>query len=90
MTNWYLDYLIDPSFQRVNRISILSFENITDRIVHTRYYLPNVKIKRLQYYDQLTKLFQWTMFLIIEEAKETILDFSPGTVRGSYFYFVLI
>ena len=25
--NQYLDYLIDPSFQRVNRLFILSFEN---------------------------------------------------------------
>ena len=30
------------------------------------------------------------MFFIIEEAKETVLDFSKGTVKVLKFYFVLI
>ena len=30
------------------------------------------------------------MFFIIEEAKETVLDFSKGTVKVLWFYFVLI
>ena len=33
----YLDYLIDPSFQGVNRLFILSIENEDDRKAHTRY-----------------------------------------------------
>ena len=28
--NRYLDYLIDPNFQGVNRLSVLLFENTTD------------------------------------------------------------
>ena len=43
--NSYLDYSVDPSFQGVNRLSVLSFENTTDRTVHTKYYLPTVEIK---------------------------------------------
>ena len=43
--NRYLDYLIDPGFQGVNRIFILSFENRTDRNIHTVYSLPKVEIK---------------------------------------------
>ena len=43
--NPYLDYVIDPKFQGVNRIFVLSFENTTDRTVHTKYSLPNVEIK---------------------------------------------
>ena len=43
--NQYLDFLIDPSFQRVNRIFVLLFENEVDRKVHTGYYLPKVEIK---------------------------------------------
>ena len=40
--NPYLDYLIDQkSFQGVNRLFILSFENNTDRRVLTKY-LPTV------------------------------------------------
>ena len=40
-----LDYLINPSFQGVNSIFVLSFENNIERTVHTNYYLPTVEIK---------------------------------------------
>ena len=43
--NQYLDFLIDPSFQGVNRLFVLSFENEEDRKVHIGYYLPEVEIK---------------------------------------------
>ena len=43
--NPYLDYLIDPSFERANRLFVLSLENNTDITVHTKYYLPTVEIK---------------------------------------------
>ena len=43
--NQYLDFLIDPRFQGVNRLFVLSFENENDRTVHTKYYLSNVEIK---------------------------------------------
>ena len=45
MPNLYLDYLINLSFQGVNRLFVLSFENNTDRAVHTKYYLSTVEIK---------------------------------------------
>ena len=40
----YLDYLIDPSVQEVNRL-VLSFENEDDRATHTGYFFPKVEIK---------------------------------------------
>ena len=43
--NKYLNYLINPSFQGVNRLFILSFENENNRTSHSTYYLPKVKIK---------------------------------------------
>ena len=43
--NQILDYLIDPSFERVNRLFVLSFENNTGRASYLRYYLPQVQIK---------------------------------------------
>ena len=43
--NQYLGFLIDPSFEGVNRTFVLSFENEDDRKVHTGYYLPKVEIK---------------------------------------------
>ena len=35
----YLDYLIGPSFQGVNKLFVFLFENKNDREVHTGYYL---------------------------------------------------
>ena len=43
--NKYFDYLFDLSCQGVNRILVLSFENWTDREVHTKSYIPKVEIK---------------------------------------------
>ena len=43
--NRYLDFLLDPSFQGLNRLLFLTFENEDDRKVHTGYYLPKVEIK---------------------------------------------
>ena len=40
-----LNYIIEPSFQGVNRLFILAFENDTQRTSHSGYYLPNVEIK---------------------------------------------
>ena len=43
--NTYLNYLINPSFQGVNRLFVLSFENEDGRTSHSTYYLPKVEIK---------------------------------------------
>ena len=152
--NRYLNYLINPSFQGVNRLFVLSFENENDRTSHSTYYLPKVEIKDYNvmidgknFFDQpinsMTKTYEnirkiatgqgddyttgclldypyfknhykmsaidlskqqaldaypraiqqinftanldsnenTTMFFIIEKAKETVLDFSQGTVK---------
>ena len=42
--NRYLNYLINPSFQGVNRL-VLPFENENGRTSHSTYYLPKVEIK---------------------------------------------
>ena len=43
--NRYLNHLINPSFQGVNRLFVLSFENENDRTSQSTYYLPKVEIK---------------------------------------------
>ena len=43
--NQYLDYLIDPSFYRVNRLFVLSFDNQAHWISYERYSLPTAEIK---------------------------------------------
>ena len=39
------NHLVEPSFQGVNRLFVLAFENYTQRTSHSGYYLSNVEIK---------------------------------------------
>ena len=41
--NQCLDYLIDPSFQGVNRFFLLSFEDEAQQISYKWYFLPTVE-----------------------------------------------
>ena len=43
--NSNLNHLIEPSFQGVNRLFVLAFENDARRISKKRCYIPNVEIK---------------------------------------------
>ena len=43
--NRYLNQLVDPNFQGVNRLFVLSFENEEDRRSHSNYSLPKVELK---------------------------------------------
>ena len=40
-----LNYLINPTFNKVNRLFVLSFENEEDRTSFSKYYVPKVEIK---------------------------------------------
>ena len=40
-----LNHLVEPSFQGINRLFVLAFENDNDRTSDDRYYLPTVEIK---------------------------------------------
>ena len=40
-----LDYLIDPTFNKINRLFVISFENEEDRTSFSKYYTPKVEIK---------------------------------------------
>ena len=37
--------MVEPSFQAVNRLLVLAFENDAQRTSHSGYYLPNVELK---------------------------------------------
>ena len=43
--NQYLYFLIDPNFQGVDRLFVLSFKNEAQRISYKRHYLPTREIK---------------------------------------------
>ena len=60
--NTNLNHLVEPSFQGVNRLFVLAFENDALRASHTSSYLPNVVIKNYNvmingenFFDQATK-----------------------------------
>ena len=55
--NRYLNHLINPSFQGVNRLFVLSFENENDRTSHSNYYLPKVEIKDYNVMIDVKNLF---------------------------------
>ena len=40
-----LNHLVEPSFQGVNRLFVLAFEDDAQRTAHNSYYLPTVEIK---------------------------------------------
>ena len=41
----HLNNLIDPTFTKVNRLFVLSFENEEDKTPFSKYYVPKVEIK---------------------------------------------
>ena len=43
--NVNLNHLIEPSFQGINRLFVLAFENDENRTSNKKYYIPNVEIK---------------------------------------------
>ena len=57
--NQHLNHLVDPSFQGVNRLFVLSFENENSRTSHSEYYLPKEEIK-----DCLKNFFLCVAFFI--------------------------
>ena len=72
-----LSYLIDPTFTKVNRLFVLSFENEDDRRSFSKYYLPNVQIKDFNrlideksYFDMLIKNEEETYQQIIEMGRK--------------------
>ena len=40
-----LNYLMDPTFNKFNRLFVLSFQNEEDRTSLSKYYTPKVEIK---------------------------------------------
>ena len=49
--------MVEQSFQGVNRLFVLAFENDTQRTSHSGYYLPNVEIKNYNVMINGEKLF---------------------------------
>ena len=86
-----LNFLIDPTFTKVNRLSVLSFENENDRTSFSKYYVPNVQIEDFNvlidgksFFDMPIKNGEETYEQIIEMGRNN--DYTTGSLLD-YEYF---
>ena len=86
-----LNYLIDPTFTKVNRLFVLSFENQNDRTSFSKYYVPNIQIKDFNvlidgksFFDMQIKNGEETYEQIIEMKRSN--DYTTGNLLD-YEYF---
>ena len=70
------NYLIDPAFNKINSLFVLSFENEEDRISFSKYYTPEVEIK------DFNVLIDGKIFFDVpvkkKEAYENIIEISKN------------
>ena len=86
-----VNYLIVPTFTKVNRLLVLSFENEDDRRSFSKYYVPNVQMKYFNvlidgksFFDMPIKNNKETYQQIIEMGRKN--DCMTGNVlRYEYF-----
>ena len=88
-----LNHLVKTSFQRVNRLFVLAFENDTQRTSHSVYYLPNFETKDYNiminvknFFDQPIKNNKVTYENIGKIATGQGDDYTPGCLLN-YPYF---
>ena len=62
-----LNYLIDPTFSKVNRLFVFSFENEDDRTSFSKYYTPSVEIKDFNVLIDGKRFF----YVLIKNKEET-------------------
>ena len=81
--NSNLNYLIDPTFTKVNTLFVLSFENVDDRISFSKHYKliaidlsKQIELENLDSKQQINVIGKHerkegaTMFFIIEKSEE--------------------
>ena len=92
--NANLNYLVEPSFQGINRLFHLAFEGDTQRTSHSGYNLPNVEIKHYNiiingenFFDQPINNNKLTYENIRKIAKGQGDDYTTGCLLD-YSYFM--
>ena len=76
-----LNYLIDPTFNNVNRLFVLSFENEDDRTSYYKYYMPSVEIKDYNVLIDGNAFFE----LPVKNIEETYEKITQITDHSGYF-----
>ena len=91
IANNSLNYLIDPTFNNVNRLFVLSFENEDDGTTFSKYYVPKIEIKDYNvlidgkpFFEIPVKNKEETYEAIIEMSKNN--DYTTGSLLD-YEYF---
>ena len=75
-----LNYLIDPTFNNVNRLFVLPFQNEEDRSSYSKYYTPTVEIK-----DYNVSIDQQPFYEIPIKNKEEAYKMITELVRNDMF-----
>ena len=70
-----LNYLVDQTFTKVNRLFVLSFENEEDRTYFSKYYVPTAEIKDFNVLINDKSFFD-SPIKNKEEAYEKIIEMS--------------
>ena len=88
-----MNYSVEPSFQGVNRVFVLAFEDDAQRTGNKRYYIPNVEIKDYNvmidgkvFFDQPVKNNKVTYGNIRKIASGQGDDYTAGCLLD-YIYF---
>ena len=69
----YLNHLVNPSFQGINRLFVFFFENEDDRTSHSTYYLPKVEIKHCNFMMDGKNVFGQQILKHMKLLKELLL-----------------
>ena len=83
-----LNYLIDPTFTKVNRLFVLSFKNENDRTSCSKYYVPNVQI------EDFNVLINGKIFFDMpikngEETYEKLLKWEETMITWQSIYWIM-
>ena len=73
----FLNYFIDSTFTKVNKVSVLSFKNEEDRISFSKYYLLKVEIKDLNVLSDEKPFFEIPVENKVE-AYEQLIEMSKN------------
>ena len=68
-----MNYLIDPTFTKFNRLFALLFENEDDRTFFLKYYVPSLETKELNVLIDTRRVFD-TPIKNIKETYENIIE----------------
>ena len=76
--NANLNHLIEPSFEGVNRLFVLAFENDAQRASNKRYYIPNEEMKDCNVMIDGKNFFDQTVKKVTYENSRKIATIQGG------------